>query len=350
MHPLLSFWNEKGHDAIPPYRNDIVLKTVEDVLIVNLDAIYERTYGYRAIDQLVYLMCKQEHNKKLIFLSRDGANLSLTGITKFIEHILNFLNLNQDSCIIICREPISITGVTTFVFEAIPMWCAALVEHFQEIKITNEPLEKKFAAWYNRGTFFRLIIVKHLFDNYLEDSFISYQEKKIGMIYDHKLKDFFADEISWAQKNTPINYDQPFPTNGYPSLDYFCSSNRKPYGKYFVDIVAETDILSTSWLTEKTVRNLFAGVPFISMGGHAVLEKIRSFGFKTFSPYIDESYDNVKNPYQRLENIKKEIDRIANMSYNQLNEIRQALIPILHHNREICFSFKDYNEYTVING
>jgi hypothetical protein len=132
MHPLLSFYNEKGYDAIPPYKNDIVLKTVEDVLIVNLDAIYERTYGYRAIDQLIYLICKQEHNKKLIFLSRDGANLSLTGISKLIEKIINFLNLNQDSCVIICREPVSINGATTFVFEAIPMWCAALVEHFQE--------------------------------------------------------------------------------------------------------------------------------------------------------------------------------------------------------------------------
>ena len=350
MHPLLSWFKEKGQDALPAYRNDIVLKTVEDILIVNLDAIYERTYGYRAIDQLVYLICKQGHNKKLIFLSRDGANLSLTGITKIIEHIVIFLNLNKDNCIIICREPIEIYSITTFVYEAIPMWCAAIIDNFRKIEITGEPLEKKFAVWYNRGTFFRLMIAKHLFDNYSEDSFISYQEKNTGMIYDHKLKDFFVDEISWAQKNAPITYDQPFPTDGYPSLNYFCVSDRKPYGKYFVDIIAETDILSTSWITEKTVRNLFAGVPFIIMSGYAVLEKIRNFGFKTFSPYIDESYDNIKNPYQRLESIKKEIDRIANMSYAELNEIRKTLIPILQHNREICFSFEHDTEYTIING
>jgi hypothetical protein len=38
------------------------------------------------------------------------------------------------------------------------------------------------------------------------------------------------------------------------------------------------------------------------------------------------------------------------LSYNQLNQIRKELIPILQHNREVCFSFEYYNEYTIING
>lgn len=348
MHPLLAFYHNHGKDAIPLYRNDIVLKTVQDVLLVNLDSLYERTYGYRAIDQLLYLICKNGANKKLIFLSRDGANLSLTGITEIIKKIIVFLNLNRDTCLIVCREPIAIPGICTVVYEAIPMWCAAISNNFEETSIFQQPLEKKFSVWFNRGTFFRLILARHLFENYAQDSFISYQQR--GMIYDHKLQHFFQNEILWAQHNAPIIYDKAFPLDNYPELDYFCKADRKPYGKYFVEIVAETDILSTSWITEKTVRNLFAGVPFIVMCGEATLQKIKSFGFKTFSPYIDESYDLILDPHLRLESIKKEIDRLANMSYYELTELRQAMIPILQHNRQICFSYVNDTKYQIING
>ena len=62
-----------------------------------------------------------------------------------------------------------------------------------------------------------------------------------------------------------------------------------------------------------------------------ILEKIRSFGFKTFSPWIDESYDTIANNYQRLEAIKQEIDRISTLD---INELHQKLIPTLEHNRE----------------
>jgi hypothetical protein len=33
------------------------------------------------------------------------------------------------------------------------------------------------------------------------------------------------------------------------------------------------------------------------MGGAGTLAKLRSFGFKTFSPWIDETYDTIGNNY-----------------------------------------------------
>ena len=72
------------------------------------------------------------------------------------------------------------------------------------------------------------------------------------------------------------------------------------------------------------------------MGGAGTLAKLRSFGFKTFSPWIDETYDNIGNNYLRLEAIKKEIDRISTLD---VGKIHKELMPILEHNREIYVKY-----------
>jgi hypothetical protein len=108
-------------------------------------------------------------------------------------------------------------------------------------------------------------------------------------------------------------------------------AGRKPYSDYFIEIVVETDILTTDWITEKTIKNLYIGKPFIIMAAAGALAKIRSRGFKTFSPWIDESYDSIENISDRLTAIKQEIDRLATLD---LNELHKEITPILEHNRE----------------
>jgi hypothetical protein len=56
---------------------------------------------YRAIDQLLYLIYKFADNKRLIFLSRDGANLQLAGIKEIIVSVIQCLGLNEETCLVI---------------------------------------------------------------------------------------------------------------------------------------------------------------------------------------------------------------------------------------------------------
>jgi hypothetical protein len=104
---------------------------------------------------------------------------------------------------------------------------------------------------------------------------------------------------------------------------------------------AETDILTTNWITEKTVKTLYIGKPFIIMGAVGGLAKIRSFGFQTFSPWIDETYDTVENIHLRLAAVKGEIDRLATKSPEELHEIQRQIMPILIHNRETYVKYID---------
>jgi hypothetical protein len=192
-------------------------------------------------------------------------------------------------------------------------------------------------VWFHRGTVFCLAIAKHLYEKYRDDSFISYQES--GVIADRKMAEYFQEEQKWAKTHAPIVYDQLFPNRMF-DYDMIVGAGRKPYAEYFMEIVVETDVLTADWITEKTVKNLYIGKPFIVMSGAGTLERLRSRGFKTFSPWINETYDTVANIHDRLELIKQEIDKLAKLSYNELTEIQTEMMPIFEHNR------KTYENYT----
>jgi hypothetical protein len=70
------------------------------------------------------------------------------------------------------------------------------------------------------------------------------------------------------------------------------------------------------------------------MSGPGTLKKLRSYGFQTFDPFIDEKYDLIDNVYDRLEELKKEIDRIAQFSYDELLDLKKEMAPILEHNKK----------------
>jgi hypothetical protein len=313
---------------IPPLDRYFAIQELEDVIVINFDCLYDRECEIRGADQLIYLAHKLGQGKRFLFLSEDGALIQQSGAAEIIKNIIQCFNLDKDTCAIICREDLAISNITCINNEAVPYWCEVLPPHIKDIAIPMGPFIKKFAVWFNRGTFTRLDIARHLFENYPDNSFISYQEQ--GMLADRKLKEYFSDNIDWSNHHTPIVYDEIFPNRQF-NFELIVGASRKPYNDYFIEIIAETDTLTTNWITEKTVKNLYIGKPFIVMGGLGILAKIRSFGFQTFSPWIDESYDTITNNYQRLEAIKREIDRLADTDVNQLH---QQLLPILEHNRQ----------------
>jgi hypothetical protein len=69
------------------------------------------------------------------------------------------------------------------------------------------------------------------------------------------------------------------------------------YNQFHVELVAETfTIGDTFFPTEKTVRPLMAGKPFIVYGPRHFLKNLRNLGFKTYSTCWDESYDELEGP------------------------------------------------------
>src|SRR6266850_97444 len=102
----------------------------------------------------------------------------------------------------------------------------------------------------------------------------------------------------------------------------------------YLEIVTETWFTDDScvYLTEKTLRPIMRMQPFIVVGTPGTLRYLQSLGFETFSPLIDETYDEILDPGTRFAAICREISRLAAMKPAQLNEMQRALFPRMERN------------------
>ena len=91
-------------------------------------------------------------------------------------------------------------------------------------------------------------------------------------------------------------------------------------------------------ISEKTYKPIIFKHPFIVASTPLHLQYLRNLGYKTFSPYIDESYDLEFNDAKRLLLICKEINRLSNLSEDELIEFRTNLLEIVDYNFNLLYS------------
>ena len=58
-------------------------------------------------------------------------------------------------------------------------------------------------------------------------------------------------------------------------------------------------------------------------------------GYRTFSPYIDESYDDIEDDALRFKRVMDEVERIANMTDKQVYDFQQNVKKILEFNSKM---------------
>ena len=68
------------------------------------------------------------------------------------------------------------------------------------------------------------------------------------------------------------------------------------------------------------------------------LEYLRSYGFKTFAPLINEDYDLVSDPLARMQAVIQTMKSIAKLSLNEKAELNTKLKEITEYNRKLFFS------------
>ena len=91
-------------------------------------------------------------------------------------------------------------------------------------------------------------------------------------------------------------------------------------------------------LTEKTLRPIACKQPFMIAAGPGALEYIKRYGFKTFAPWINESYDQETNSLRRLELIVEEMQRIKCLQGDQYSQWREAVTAIAEYNQRWFFT------------
>ena len=118
------------------------------------------------------------------------------------------------------------------------------------------------------------------------------------------------------------------------------SSEWKLYQETFLSVVSETIFdLDNIFISEKIIKPIYNLHPFIVTSSPLFLEKLKELGFKTFSPFIDESYDLEKNHKKRMTMIFDELDKFRSKSNQELRDWWIDILPILEHNQKTLLNF-----------
>ena len=104
--------------------------------------------------------------------------------------------------------------------------------------------------------------------------------------------------------------------------------------KYFaIDIVTET-VYNYPYpcITEKTMRPIVHKKMFVILGPPRILARMQDKGFKTFAPFINEKYDTIDDPHERMQAVVDELTRISKFSIDDIRETMLQYKSILQHN------------------
>jgi hypothetical protein len=115
-----------------------------------------------------------------------------------------------------------------------------------------------------------------------------------------------------------------------------------------IEIVLETLFDDTRWhLTEKILRPIACGQPFILVSTPGSLAYLQSYGFQTFENIIDEDYDNIQDPAQRLVAIVDLMKSIATMPGAQKEIMYKKMQEVCEHNHKRFFS-KEFQQQVIL--
>jgi hypothetical protein len=292
-------------------------------------------------------------SKVLPLLNRERIK-EISRRSKFVENYIqeiidNKINL-YDKYILLNSEKNS-TAIDDYVQHgAVPVYyfSHALIARdwfrYAEIDpvLSNKNIKKDFLVYqraWSGSREYRLKFSELMLDadllNHCLASFNSLDNRYIHYI-DHKYK----NNCFQIQRTDLENYFSIKNTPSQASADYVAND----YCETRYEIVLETMFDDQRWhLTEKTFRPIACGHPFILASTPGALDYLKSYGFKTFGDYIDESYDKITDPVERLSAIIRTMKSISSLSVEQKENLSVCLQPIVDFNKNWFFSKEFFN-------
>ena len=222
---------------------------------------------------------------------------------------------------------------------------------------------KNFIKGYYRDKYFislnhtvkqhRILLIDYLRKNeLLHKGYVSFFHKKFKNQYF-----FWTEVMKWTHQqayelynwlnenplsvdiNLDYDYQKKLETNSSAPNEVFNTQTDLAYKNSYFNILTETCFFESSYkgvdefyLNERNVLPINTFQPFIVMNGQGHIKEFNKLGFKSFHPYIDESYDNEKNPDKRFEMITKEIKRLCDMKPMEIHDWYWSMEEILNHN------------------
>ena len=156
--------------------------------------------------------------------------------------------------------------------------------------------------------------------------------------FDDEFKNLIKSKIDQFYTKPLISFDDSNINYNYKTqnsiLNYTAIQNS------FVNLTNETKFYtSLNYISEKSFKPIIARRPFIMVGPPENLKFLKSWGFKTFDKWWDESYDLESDHHERIKKIYKLVNYILSLDKDTLANILEEMNPILEYNYQLFLKF-----------
>lgn len=370
LDQLLSVWSE-----LKPYENNIYVIYAGPIS----GREFERRSNYDIIDEIISAL--DSGKNKIVFYNFSESMMS-SSILK-AQLIVNCM-MNRHNASNFFYVTAAIDGESAYdEFLEINGWhnkmnimsCNSFEKivknHYYQMKIANCTIndyqvklkDKKFLCFNRIPRESRLELISELIKlNLLKDSYCSFGTVENEWLNDidslycsTEAKQCIKDNQSIFPLRLNISEERPNPTEvtnedlQYFNNSYFSVITETVYYKNRKDSSLMT-VENSRYITEKTYKSMLVKHPFILVSYPKTLKFLRECGYKTFSPYIDESYDEIEDDNLRLKTIVSEIERLCKMSDDQWITWQNNIKDIVEHNHTVLLNKLDFKITTDVEN
>jgi hypothetical protein len=300
---------------------------------------------------------KKIKNKKIVIINHGYSFSNKDGLIELQELIewLNDAEFDPSNVYIFCQFKSEIELIQQYLLgakvHAVDEWLVEFLDsndihlRLTQTDITNKNLPtKKFSIFSRRYTedrfnFFIDLIARNVIDNCLFTFTNKHGQHLLETIDIGDLKANIPEDFSYRRQDIENWIDGiPYLTDG-KLIDPNPNEINNMLDNSKISIVYETNpINGPSMISEKTYKAMFFKKPFIIMCHQHTLKLLKDCGYRTFSPWINESYDDIEDYQERKLAILNEIERLNNLSEDDLDLIVSRCNDILEHNYNWMFS------------
>ncbi len=210
------------------------------------------------------------------------------------------------------------------------------IKHFLKINRTNRDERDIFMLFLN-------------FEKLLDKCLVSFPELHKWPDYPDMFYKYTQNEnIEDLKSQLPFDIDETDETNHGPAgLGKGMFNADLPfdpihYRDTFISIVMGAFPFDTSGyhLHSSTFNPMYCGHPIIQFAPYKTLDVMKQYGFKTFDKWWDESYDNEKDDWKRLQMIMDLVLKLSDYDEKDLLNMYEDMRETLQHNINII---EDYD-------
>ena len=283
-------------------------------------------------------------SKIIIHMNTEGPCLRSCNFYNILDTIVKTFNIDKKRFIIQTSNVEEYHSEYTIEIQN-NIWVNPCQSIQKDVAIKNSILQT-VGCFIGKTTWERLVLVSWLDNFYNKKTVLSCNYDNVSEIQQssldlNKIMQTCPTEISTAidflktcpkkiPTKTMIDYTIK---DTFDRVLYYVVDLTDIYPNIFSELVCETYFSGLTFFpTEKTFRPIMNLTPTIIFGSQGFLSNMQRCGFKTFSDYWDESYDDLQD-YERIQAIQSVLKKLFLLDHKELTDMYADMLPILIHNK-----------------